>query len=71
VTICAAPALDRPSAGTVTLGDTNLARLSERRLTVLRRERIGWVLQAFDRLPTVTVAQKIASQCSYYGPWPR
>src|ERR1700750_2251541 len=51
--------LDRPSAGTVTLGDTDLARLSERRLTVLRRERIGFVFQAFNLLPSLTVAQNI------------
>ena len=54
-----AAGLDRPSAGTVTLGDTDLARLSERRLTVLRRERIGFVFQAFNLLPSLTVAQNI------------
>jgi putative ABC transport system ATP-binding protein len=54
-----AAGLDRPSAGTVTLGDTDLGRLSERRLTVLRRERIGFVFQAFNLLPSLTVAQNI------------
>jgi putative ABC transport system ATP-binding protein len=54
-----AAGLDRPSAGTVTLGDTDLARISERRLTVLRRERIGFVFQAFNLLPSLTVAQNI------------
>src|SRR5256884_6003320 len=34
-----AAGLDRPTSGTVSLGDTDLARLSERRLTVLRGER--------------------------------
>ena len=55
-----AAGLDRPSAGIVTLGDTDLARLSERRLTVLRRQRIGFVFQAFNLLPSLTVAQNIA-----------
>jgi len=55
-----AAGLDRPSAGTVTLGDTELADLSERRLTVLRRERIGFVFQAFNLLPSLTVAQNIS-----------
>src|SRR4051812_30388572 len=55
-----AAGLDRPTSGTVTLGDADLARLSERRLTILRRERIGFVFQAFNLLPSPTVAQNIA-----------
>src|SRR2546421_7578187 len=54
-----AAGLDRPTSGTVALGDTDLARLSERRLTILRRERIGFVFQAFNLLPSLTVAQNI------------
>jgi putative ABC transport system ATP-binding protein len=55
-----AAGLDRPTSGTVALGDVDLTRLSERRLTVLRRERIGFVFQAFNLLPALTVAQNIA-----------
>ena len=55
-----AAGLDRPTSGTVALGDTDLAQLSERRLTILRRERIGFVFQAFNLLPSLTVAQNIA-----------
>src|SRR6185312_7181312 len=55
-----AAGLDRPTSGTVTLGDADLARLSERRLTILRRERIGFVFQAFNLMPSLTVAQNIA-----------
>jgi putative ABC transport system ATP-binding protein len=55
-----AAGLDRPTAGTVTLGETDLGRLSERRLTILRRERIGFVFQSFNLLPSLTVAQNIA-----------
>jgi putative ABC transport system ATP-binding protein len=54
-----AAGLDRPNSGTVTLGETELGRLSERRLTILRRERIGFVFQAFNLLPSLTVAQNI------------
>jgi len=54
-----AAGLDRPTSGTVALGDTDLGRLSERRLTILRRERIGFVFQAFNLLPSLTVAQNI------------
>src|SRR5436305_3992758 len=55
-----AAGLDRPTSGTVTLGDTDLARLTERKLTILRRKRIGFVFQAFNLLPSLTVAQNIA-----------
>jgi putative ABC transport system ATP-binding protein len=63
--------LDRPTAGSVTLGDTDLARLSERRLTILRRERIGFVFQAFNLLPSLTVAQNIALPMRLDGHRPR
>ena len=66
-----AAGLDRPSAGTVTLGDTELADLSERRLTVLRRERIGFVFQAFNLLPSLTVAQNISLPLRLDGHRPR
>jgi putative ABC transport system ATP-binding protein len=66
-----AAGLDRPSAGTVTLGDTDLARLSERRLTVLRRERIGFVFQAFNLLPSLTVAKNIGLPMRLDGHPPR
>jgi putative ABC transport system ATP-binding protein len=54
-----AAGLDRPTGGSVMLGDTDLTHLGERRLTVLRRERIGFVFQAFNLLPSLTVAQNI------------
>jgi putative ABC transport system ATP-binding protein len=66
-----AAGLDRPSAGNVTLGDTELATLSERRLTVLRRERIGFVFQAFNLLPSLTVAQNISLPLRLDGHRPR
>jgi putative ABC transport system ATP-binding protein len=66
-----AAGLDRPSTGSVTLGDTDLANLSERRLTVLRRERIGFVFQAFNLLPSLTVAQNIALPLRLDGHRPR
>ena len=55
-----AAGLDRPTSGNVAVGDTELTRLSERRLTLLRRERIGFIFQAFNLLPSLTVAQNIA-----------
>jgi putative ABC transport system ATP-binding protein len=55
-----AAGLDRPDAGSVMLGDAELTRLSERRLTILRRRRIGFVFQAFNLMPSLTVTQNIA-----------
>ena len=55
-----AAGLDRPTSGVVSLGDRELGRLSERRLTILRRQRVGFVFQAFNLMPSLTVAQNIS-----------
>ena len=55
---CAA-GLDRPSGGDVLVGGTNLSRLSERRRTRLRRDRIGVAFQAYSLLPALTVQDNI------------
>src|SRR6266516_2656624 len=51
--------LDRVTAGRIYIGDTNLSELSEKQLTLLRRERVGFVFQAFNLLPTLTAAENI------------
>ncbi|MGP3935927.1 ABC transporter ATP-binding protein [Nonomuraea sp. KM88] len=51
--------LDTATSGTVHLGDVELTGLSDRQLTLLRRERIGFVFQAFNLLPTLTAEQNI------------
>ncbi|MFJ8014447.1 ABC transporter ATP-binding protein [Streptomyces sp. NPDC096339] len=56
---CAA-GLDRPTSGTVTVGGTELTRLGETRLTLLRRDRIGFVFQAFNLLPSLTAEQNVS-----------
>ncbi|MFF3885647.1 ABC transporter ATP-binding protein [Streptomyces sp. NPDC001914] len=56
---CAA-GLDTLSSGTAYIGDTELGALDDRRLTLLRRDRIGFVFQAFNLIPTLTVAENIA-----------
>ncbi|MFI5529015.1 ABC transporter ATP-binding protein [Kitasatospora sp. NPDC051853] len=55
---CAA-GLDRPDAGQVLLGGTDLATLGENKLTKLRRSRIGFVFQSFNLLPSLTVRQNV------------
>ncbi|MFG2054583.1 ABC transporter ATP-binding protein [Micromonospora sp. NPDC048930] len=59
--------LDRPSAGTVRIGDADLARLDDRRLTRLRRDRIGFVFQKFNLLPTLTAEENIALPLAIAG----
>src|SRR5436305_15083742 len=54
-----AAGLDQPTSGTALLGDVDLARLSERRRTILRRERIGFVFQAFNLMPSLTVTPNV------------
>nr|WP_309053678.1 ABC transporter ATP-binding protein [Streptomyces sp.] len=56
---CAA-GLDRPTAGSVEVGGVRLDGLGERRLTLLRRDLIGFVFQSFNLLPSLTAAQNVA-----------
>ncbi|MFV0258970.1 MAG: ABC transporter ATP-binding protein [Acidimicrobiales bacterium] len=51
--------LDRLSSGSVFIGDTDLGELDERRLTELRRDRIGFVFQAFNLVPMLTVEENV------------
>ena len=52
--------LDRLTSGTVWIGDTDLTRLKEKKLTRLRRDRIGFIFQSFNLIPTLTAAENIA-----------
>ncbi|MET7603670.1 ABC transporter ATP-binding protein [Streptomyces avermitilis] len=67
---CAA-GLDRPTSGSVTVGDTELTKLSETKLTLLRRDRIGFVFQAFNLLPSLTAEQNVALPLRLAGRRPR
>jgi putative ABC transport system ATP-binding protein len=51
--------LDRPTSGEVYLGDTEISGLSDKALTLLRRDRIGFIFQSFNLLPTMTAAENI------------
>ncbi|MYS94274.1 MULTISPECIES: ABC transporter ATP-binding protein [Streptomyces] len=55
---CAA-GLDTLTSGTARIGDTDLGGLDDRRLTLLRRDRVGFVFQAYNLVPTLTVAENI------------
>ncbi len=51
--------LDRVTSGQVFIGGTELGQLSEKQLTLLRREKVGFIFQAFNLIPTLTAAENI------------
>lgn len=52
-------ALDTPTSGETYIGDTELSKLSEKQITTLRRDRLGFIFQAFNLVPTLTAAENI------------
>ena len=52
-------ALDTPTSGKVRFGADNLARLNDTKLTRLRRERIGFIFQSFNLVPTLSARENI------------
>jgi putative ABC transport system ATP-binding protein len=59
--------LDSVTAGSVVLGDTALATLGDRDLTRLRRERVGFVFQSFNLLPTLNALENITLPLALAG----
>ncbi|MBB1482433.1 ABC transporter ATP-binding protein [Tessaracoccus sp. MC1865] len=51
--------LDRPTSGSVFVGTDDLARLPEKSVTRIRRDKVGFVFQSFNLLPTLTAEQNI------------
>jgi putative ABC transport system ATP-binding protein len=51
--------LDRLTSGQVLLGDVDLSKLDDKGMTLLRRERIGFVFQAFNLVPTLTARENV------------
>ncbi|MFG2722308.1 ABC transporter ATP-binding protein [Streptomyces sp. NPDC048416] len=51
--------LDSFSSGSVRIGDTELGSLKDKQLTQLRRDKIGFIFQAFNLLPTLTALENI------------
>jgi putative ABC transport system ATP-binding protein len=51
--------LDAPTSGRVMIGDTEITGLNDKQLTRVRRDRVGFVFQAFNLLPTLTARQNI------------
>ena len=52
-------ALDTPTSGDAVVDGTSLGRLKDKELTTLRRERVGFVFQSFNLVPTLTAEENI------------
>ena len=59
--------LDRPTSGTAYVGEEDIGRLDDAGLTRLRRDRIGFVFQYFNLVPTLTAAENITLPVSLAG----
>jgi ABC-type lipoprotein export system ATPase subunit len=62
--------LDRPSSGEIWIDGSALARLSDDELTRLRRDKIGFIFQFFNLLPTLSCLENVALPLHLRG-WPR
>lgn len=51
--------LDRLTMGDAIIGDSNISRLGEKALTMLRREKVGFIFQQFNLLPVLTAEENI------------
>ncbi len=51
--------LDTPTSGQVFVGDIDLTQLNDKRLTELRRDKVGFVFQAFNLVPTLNARENI------------
>jgi putative ABC transport system ATP-binding protein len=59
--------LDTLTSGRILIGDTDLGGLDDKHLTQLRRDRIGFVFQSFNLVPTLTAAENIALPAALAG----
>jgi putative ABC transport system ATP-binding protein len=59
--------LDAPTAGQAFIGDVQLGSLDDSALTELRRDRVGFVFQAFNLVPTLTAAENITLPADLAG----
>jgi putative ABC transport system ATP-binding protein len=59
--------LDTLTSGQVFIGDVDLSRLDDKELTVLRRDRVGFVFQAYNLVPTLTAYENITLPLALAG----
>jgi putative ABC transport system ATP-binding protein len=62
--------LDRLTSGKIYLGDTDISAASEKQLTLIRRDQIGFVFQAYNLIPTLTAEENITLPMALAGKKP-
>src|SRR5438874_13576156 len=62
--------LDRVTAGRIMLGDIEITACSEKELTVVRRDKIGFVFQSYNLIPTLTAIENITLPLALAGKKP-
>ena len=59
--------LDSATSGEAYIGETDLSRLNDKELTALRRDRLGFIFQSFNLVPTLTAAENITLPTNIAG----
>jgi putative ABC transport system ATP-binding protein len=54
-----ASGLDNPTSGVVQIAGTDISKFNERRLSIFRREHLGFVFQAYNLFPTLTAIENV------------
>jgi len=62
--------LDSLTSGKVFIGDVDLTTLNEKKLTLLRREKVGFIFQAYNLVPTLTAAENVTLPLDIAGKKP-
>jgi len=57
--------LDNLTSGSVSIGDTNVTALSEAKRTELRRDRVGFIFQSYNLVPSLTARENILLHCTF------
>ena len=55
----------QPDVGPAFIGEVDLSTLNDQRLTILRRDRVGFVFQALNLVPTISAAKNVTCRCCW------
>ncbi|MFR9706693.1 ABC transporter ATP-binding protein [Corynebacterium striatum] len=59
--------LDSATSGSAFIGDTDMSQLKDKEITALRRDRLGFIFQSFNLVPTLTAAENITLPMNIAG----
>ena len=59
--------LDSATSGSAFIGNTDMSRLTDKQVTALRRDRLGFIFQSFNLVPTLTAAENISLPTNIAG----